>query len=118
MNKDARYHSNKYYQRQGSSLEADFKAISKNPRGVIIWTRALVVIMKPDYLADKSRWHDLAYSPRDADAWYIHLLTGNIALARALIPMLDALPWFCFQRGLRNNKIHRFSWERIIQQKS
>lgn len=116
MNKDARNHSDEYYRRQGASLAIDLKSIARNPRGVIIWTRELVVIMKPDYSTDTRHWHELDYSPRDADAWYMHLLTGNLELARALMPVLESLPWVCFQRGLRSIKPRRISWERFQKQ--
>lgn len=48
------------------------------------------------------------------DAWYVHLLVGNVALARRLAATLPPLEWLCFQRGRRSNQPHIYRWEQLL----
>ena len=49
-----------------------------------------------------------------ADAWYVHLLTGDLQLALQLGSTLPSLPLLCFQRGRRSARLHRHSWRRVL----
>ncbi len=89
-------------------------ALAANPRGVVVLMPQLVVLMKPAELCRPERWLELGHSPAAADAWYVHLLAGDLGLARALGRLLEPLPWLCFQRGARSPRLHCRRWARFI----
>ncbi len=90
------------------------EALAANPRGVVIFLPRLVVLMKPVEHARPQDWLNLALSPAGADAWYVHLLVGDLAWARQLGCGLPAFRWLCFQRGTRSAILHRWRWERFV----
>ncbi len=114
MSTDARSTARRYYEGSGRSLGADVAALAANPQGVIVWHPQLVALMKPVEAACPQDWEQLACPVPGADAWYVHLLVGDLALARALGAGLPALRWLCFQRGARSSTLHRWSWERFV----
>ncbi len=114
MSTDARSVARRYYTGSGRSLEADVAALATNPQGVVVFLPRLVALMKPVEHARPQDWLALAHSPQGADAWYVHLLVGDLAWARRLGRGLPAHRWLCFQRGARNATLHRWSWERFV----
>ena len=114
MSTDARCSARRYYAGSGRSLATDLAAFAANPRGVIVFLPQLVALMKPVELARPEAWQQLVHSPERADAWYIHLLAGDLGLARALGRLLAPLPWLCFQRGARSPRLHCRRWARFI----
>ncbi len=114
MSTDARSRARSYYAGSGRSLEADMAALAANPQGVVVFHPRLVALMKPVAYAHSEHWLELSSSPPEADAWYIHLLSGDMAWARQLGADLPAYPWLCFQRGVRSATLHRWSWERLV----
>lgn len=63
-------------------------------------------MMKPVLLREELLWTALEDNPTDADAWYIHLLAGDLKLARRLAEDIAPLEWFCFHRGRRDGRPH------------
>lgn len=114
MNTDAKTTARRYYTLAGRDLGADLCALSTNPHGVVVWTPQLVVLMKPANSQQPHTWAELAENPAGADAWYVHLLVGNLALAMRLAHTVPAYPKLCFQRGLRSSAPHCCSWARIL----
>ncbi len=114
MSTDARRMARRYYLGSGRSLEDDMAALAANPQGVVAFLPGLVALMKPVESARPESWMELARPAVAADAWYIHLLVGDLAFARRLGQGLAAYPWLCFQRGARNATLHRWRWSRLV----
>lgn len=113
MSTDARTNAQFYYTFAGRDVVADVCRLLQNPQGVFLYTPDLVVLMKPVDSRKPQDWEKLEESPPDADAWYVHLLVGRLALARKLAWLLPAYRYLCFERGMRSRKAHRCSWARI-----
>lgn len=114
MNTDATTTARRYYAWGGRDFAADARALADNPQGVLLYTPQLVVLMKPADSRQPQEWEQLGHSPQRPDAWYVHLLVGNLGLALRLAPMLPVYPWVCFQRGQRSARLHRLPWARIL----
>lgn len=114
MDTDARTTARRYYSAARRSLAADLAALGRNPQGVIVFTPRLVALLKPALSAAPQHWEQLADTPAGADAWYVHLLVGDLAMARRMAQMLTPQRWLCFQRGLRNPLPHVYRWQRIL----
>ena len=110
MNTDARAGAAAYYQAAGRDMERDLAALSAHPQGVVLLMPQLVVLMKPVLRHEPTRWTQLEDTPAGADAWYAHLLVGDLQLARRLAYALPPLPWLCFQRGRRSSAPHYLPW--------
>ncbi len=111
MSRDARQLAHEYYDRHGRDIQQDMQRLSENSRALIIWLPQLIVLAMPVNHHHPERWSSLAStSPQDSDAWYVHLLIGDLALARELGKQVEVLNLLCFQRGLRSPRphIHRF----------
>lgn len=115
MSTDARTEAISYYAQSARNLADDMKALHENPEGVVVWLPQLVVMMKPARRDSPEGWEDLSTTQPGADGWYVHLLTGEVALARELGLLLPELPWLLFQRGQRDEKIHCRSWCRVVR---
>lgn len=116
MSTDAVTAADEYYAAAGRDRVADVSALSANPHGVILICPALVVLMKPVDSTRPQDWEALGESPVEPDGWYVHLLAGDMALARQLAWLLPAYPWVCFRRGRRNARPHRRPWARLLAQ--
>ena len=110
MNADARVQAVQYYQAAGRSMAADLEALAQHPQGVVLLMPRLVALMKPVDSSQAESWPELAREFPAADAWYVHLLVGELKLARQLAGALPPLRWLCFQRGLRSTRPHRLPW--------
>lgn len=115
MNTDARAQAAAYYRAAGRDMEADLRALRQNPQGVVLLMPRLVVLMKPTLSDAPARWQELHHCPAGADAWYVHLLVGDLKLAQQLAGALPPLRWLCFQRGLRSTAPHRLDWTAFCQ---
>ena len=113
MSTDARSNALFYYSFAGRDVVADVCRLLQNPQGVFVFMPDLVVLMKPVDSHKPEDWGKLEESPETADAWYVHLLVGRLALARKLAWLLPAYRYLCFERGLRHSKQHRCRWARI-----
>lgn len=116
MNTDARVQAQQYYQSAGRDMAADLEALRQHPQGVVLMMPQLVALMKPVVSTAPATWQELALPTPGADAWYVHLLVGNLALARQLAVALPPLRWLCFQRGLRSPRPHRLAWSAFCHQ--
>lgn len=116
MNADARVQAEQYYRAAGRSMEADLTALQQHPQGVVLLMPQLVALMKPVVNSQPESWQELPLVYPDADGWYVHLLVGNLVLARRLAAELTPLRWLCFQRGLRNARPHRLPWTAFCHQ--
>lgn len=114
MSTDSRSEACRYYHESDRNLEADVQALISNPRGILVFTPKLVVLMKPVLLQEEHLWGELADNPPKADAWYVHLMVGNVAMALQMASALPPLEWLCFQRGHRNNRPHIYHWEHLL----
>ncbi len=110
MSKDARAAAAEYYAGSYRSLESDIAALCRNPQGVVLFSPRLVVLMKPVVSYCAYDWWRLEEAPAEADAWYVHLLAGDVTLALHLAHTLPPLRWLCFQRGRRGTAVHRLPW--------
>lgn len=117
MSKDARELAALYYAGSGRSLAADVAALSRNPRGIIMSTPRLFALMRPVCSRRPDGWaKHLAQDDPAADAWYVHLLAGDLRLALQLGQTLSPLPLICFQRWERTGvRPHRHSWWRMLR---
>ncbi len=118
MNNDARLLARQYYLRHDRDWLVDVEALAANPRAVVVNLPNLVVLLKPVCIREPMAWLDLRQSPEAADAWYVHLLVGDVALALSLARDLDVLPWLCFQRGARDSRGHCYSWARFVARRA
>ncbi len=110
MNTDARAQAAAYYQAAGRNMEHDIAALLQHPQGVVLLMPQLVVLMKPVQSSAPELWEQLEQEPAGADAWYVHLLAGDLQLARRLAAALPPLHWLCFRRGRRSTTPHRLPW--------
>lgn len=114
MSTDARLTALRYYRAAGRDCAADLAALAANPQGVVLWSPRLVILMKAADSQHPEQWENLSESPADSDGWYVHLLTGELGLARRLAAEVPRRSWACFQRGLRSTVPHRLCWQRLI----
>lgn len=115
MSKDARELAALYYAGSGRSLAADVAALCRNPRGIVMSTPRLFALMRPVCSRRPESWAEhLSLDISAADAWYVHLLAGDLQLAFQLGHTLPPLPLLCFQRGSRSGRPHRLSWRRVL----
>ena len=50
------------------------------------------------------------------DAWYIHLLCGDLKKALEVLPKLaKPLPYVVFQRGARSHKVHKYKYDKLVK---
>lgn len=114
MDNDARDAARSYYADSSRCLQADMAALAETPGGVVVFTPRLVALLRPVRADSPAIWEQLHASIADADAWYVHLLVGDLALARQLAHTLPPLPQLCFRRGLRDRRPHVLPWHRIL----
>lgn len=116
MKNDARSYAEQYYAGSDRSQEADLAALAHNPYGVALLCPALVALLQPCSVEWSEPWRHWgqAIPPGQADAWYVHLLVGELAVARRLAAMLPPLPWVVFQRGTRGPALRRYPWQRFL----
>lgn len=114
MDTDARSAARRYYSASSRSLPADMAALARVPGSVVIYTPRLVALLKPVLHHAPERWEHLHDTPEGADGWYVHLLVGDLRLARHIASSLPHLRWLCFRRGLRNPQPHLLPWHRIL----
>lgn len=117
MDKDARHTARRYYAGSTRRLADDLAALGGNPAGVIVWLPQLVALLKPAAAANADGWEELGSSPAQPDAWYVHLLAGDLELARLLGARLAPLPHLCFRRGLRSPAPHIHRWRQFVHPK-
>lgn len=110
MNADAREKAWEYYRAAGRDMEADLEALAEHPQGVLLFMPQLVVLMKPVCSRAVAQWPELPRIFPAADGWYVHLLVGDLRLARRLATALPPRRWLCFQRGQRHPAPHRIPW--------
>lgn len=115
MNADARDRAWEYYQAAGRDMNADLAALAAHPQGIVLLTPWLVVLMKPVCSTAPEQWTELSLVFPAADAWYIHLLVGDLRQARSMAAALPQLHWLCFQRGLRTPVPHRYPWQAFLR---
>lgn len=114
MDTDARDAARHYYSCSSRCLSADVAALAQNSRGLLIWSPRLVALAKPVLLSRPEEWGRLEHSPDAADAWYVHLLTGDMQSARRVAAETPPLRWLCFQRGARSPRVHVVLWRSFL----
>lgn len=114
MNADARKQAWEYYQAAGRDMDADLAILSAQPQGVVLLMPQLVALVRPVHSRAPELWSRLEHIFPTTDAWYVHLLVGDLALARKLATALAPQRWLCFQRGLRNSTPHRLPWAAFL----
>ena len=95
-------------------MKTDLAVLAAHPQGIVLLMPRLVVLMKPVCSNAPEQWTELALISPAADAWYIHLLVGDLRLARRMAATLPPLRWLCFQRGLRAPTPHRHPWQAFL----
>lgn len=116
MKHDARAYAEQYYAGSTRSLAEDLAATAGNPHGVVLFSPALVALLQPCRSTQAEPWRHWGQPtpPSLADAWYVHLLVGELALARRMAALLPSLPWVVFQRGVRGPALRRYPWQRFL----
>ncbi len=114
METDARIIAIRYYGGSERELQGDMAALGSNPAAIIIYLPQLVVLMKPVHSRRPHTWEQLQDTPPDSDAWYVHLMAGDLRLARQVAARQKPRRWLCFQRGARNARPHIIRWERFV----
>lgn len=115
MGTDARATARRYYSASNRSLQADMAALAADPDGVVLFSPALVALMRRVHHSEPQRWALLTEPPiAPADAWYVHLMVGDLAWARRLARKLPPMRWLCFQRGVRSPRPHVWPWHRLL----
>lgn len=115
METDARAAARRYYSASRRSLQADMAALAANPGGVVLFSPALVALMRQVHHREPQSWELLEEPPSaQADAWYVHLMVGDLAWARRLARKLPPMRWLCFQRGVRSPRPHVWPWHRLL----
>ncbi len=111
--RDARQKARNYYADSDRRLESDLLAFTSSERGIVIFTPRLVVLMKAvDSRDEPQLWMD-GPDAATPNSWYVHLLAGDLRLAFCWARGLPPLPFFCFQRGLRGERVHILPWRRL-----
>lgn len=116
MKHDARVYAERYYAGSSRSLAEDMAATAGNPHGVTLFSPALVALLQPCRSTQAEPWRHWGQPtpPSLADAWYVHLLVGDLALARCMAALLPPHPWVVFQRGTRGPALRRYPWQRFL----
>lgn len=114
MDTDARVAAQRYYSGSGRSLLADMTTLVQNPGGIVHYSSCLVALLRPVQSRMPSRWEQLSERPLSPNGWYVHLLVGDLRLARQIARHLPPLQWLCFRRGLRSPRPHIVPWSRIL----
>lgn len=114
MSTDARQTARQYYAAHGRDMGSDIAALLANPQGVVLLSPRLVALLKPVCTRSPEQWTNLEQSPCGADGWYVHLLCGDLALARRLACTLPPLRLLVFQRGGRGERWHSCRWQRVL----
>lgn len=120
MNANAKRLAKHYYAPTTRSESQDILKICQNPRGVVFVSRAIFALLRPVRSDMPQSWDRQLYEDDStADAWYIHLLTGDLKQAlRLATQVLSPLPYIVFFRGKRSAKPHRIRWatfERFVK---
>ena len=115
MSTDARTLANHYYAESDRCLAVDLAVLGEHPQGVVLYMPQLVVLMKPVQRAHPDDWENLSTIFPAADAWYIHLLAGDLSMARRMAAELQPMRWLCFRRGLRHHRAHCLPWSAVIR---
>lgn len=113
MKFDARVAAKGYYRHSSRRLQEDVAGLIANPQGVVLFSPALVVLGRAVRRTCPEPWDHLEEPQERADAWYIHFLAGDLAWARLLASTLPPLPWLCFQRGARDERLRYFQWRHL-----
>lgn len=94
MKHDARVYAERYYAGSSRSLAEDMAATAGNPHGVTLFSPALVALLQPCRSTQAEPWRHWGRPtpPSLADAWYVHLLVGDLALARCMAARMDGAP--------------------------
>ncbi len=112
MSRDARQRARRYYEHHNRDFQEDIQSLSEHHDAVIIWLPQLVVLATAVNHHHAETWDTLtATSAADCDAWYVHLLIGELSLAMQVAQRLTPRHYLCFHRGLRSQRphIHRFA---------
>lgn len=91
MKPDARVQAQQYYLAAGRDMEADLAALAAHPQGVVLMMPQLVALMKPVQSTEPHLWPLLEHVFHAADAWYVHLLVGDLGIARHMATALPPL---------------------------
>lgn len=118
VNADARDKARAYYAGSGRCLQEDMAALAAHPHGVVLFLPELVVLLKAVDHTQPETWAVLPSRFAREDGWYIHLLAGDLHLARRLAHLLPARPWLCFHRGQRHTRPHIRRWEDVLPRSS
>lgn len=113
---DARKTARDYYRGSGRNVKDDIAAHLL--KGVVVWTPGLAAMARPVRL----EWGDRRvanpfYDERGAeyDAWFVHLLCGDLRLASGLAGDMLRFPHIVFQRGLRGSRLRVVEPERFLK---
>lgn len=116
---DAREEVKKYYRESDRFMHDEIEELFINRQGVVVWTENCCILAR---MVDTSEPVD-AWSYRlwevvdNPDAWYIHVMAGDIKTAIELAKKVNPLPYVVFQRGLRNDKVHRIPMNKLLKNK-
>lgn len=114
---DAREKMRKYYAPSFRSLVDDISDLVMNKQGVVVWTENCCLLARMVNSKDKDSWEYLWEETEDPDAWYVHLMAGDVKTAMELAKKARPLPFVVFQRGLRDERVHKLSMGKLLKNK-
>lgn len=112
---DAREEVRLYYKNSFRILSDDVIDLVMNRQGVVVWTENCCLLARMVNSKDKDSWECLWEETEDPDAWYVHLMAGDVKVAMELAKKASPLPFVVFQRGLRDERVHKLSMEKLLK---
>lgn len=116
MSTDARELAARYYAAGCRDMAEDAAALGAHPQSLVILMPELVVLAKQVCSDQPDTWEELHHIAEQPDAWYIHLMTGDLHLLRRIAAALPLRPYVCFRRGLRSPHPHRVLMKRLLRE--
>ncbi|MEG2247461.1 MAG: hypothetical protein RSB88_00985 [Akkermansia sp.] len=105
---DARQLMRQYYDWAGRELEADRELFTHCLGGIFWESHELCVVARPviiDSLVTQAmQLPDDAEQLASCNAWYIHLMTGEMSILPAQLPFYTRYQFVCYTRGRRKRR--------------
>lgn len=114
---DAREEVREYYRESERYMHDDIEDLIINKQGAVVWTKNCCILARMVNTNDPvDEWSYRLWEVVDnPDAWYVHVMAGDIKTAMELAKKAQPLPYVVFQRGLRNDKVHKIPMDKLLK---
>lgn len=114
---DAREEVREYYRDSDRYMHDDIEDLIINKQGAVVWTKNCCILARMVNTSDPvDAWSYRLWEVVDnPDAWYVHVMAGDIKTAMELAKKAQRLPYVVFQRGLRNDKVHKIPMDKLLK---